>query len=58
MQDNTVLSEGGAGNSRPNACRGIFVRGVHADEDALLARVLITSRMRIASHAEPASGAR
>jgi len=88
MQDSTVLSEGDATDSGAHACRGIFVRAVHADEDALLARVLITSRslatgrtlragvppeslteeelisfwaddgIGIASHAEPASGAR
>jgi hypothetical protein len=43
MQDTTVLSEGGATDSGANAYRSFPVRAVHADEDALLARVLITS---------------
>ena len=43
MQENTVLNEGGATDSGANACRRISVRAVHADEGALLARVLITS---------------
>jgi len=43
MQDTTVLSEGGATDSGANAYRSISVQAVHADQDALLARVLITS---------------
>ena len=43
MQDTTVLSEGGATDSGANAHRRISVRAVYADEDALLARILITS---------------
>jgi hypothetical protein len=89
MQDTTVVSKGGAPDSGVNACRRISVRAArHADEDALLARVLITSWslatgrtlragaapqsltedelisfwaddvIGIASHAEPAPGAR
>jgi len=45
LQDTTVLGIGGATDSDANARRGIPVRAVHhADEDALLARLLITSR--------------
>jgi hypothetical protein len=44
MQDTTVSSIGCASDSGANARRGIFSRAVqHADEDDLLARVLITS---------------
>ena len=89
MQDTSVLRMGGGTDSGANAYPRISVRAVrHANEDALLARLLITSRslatgrtlragvppeslteeelisfwaddgIGIASHAEPASGAR
>jgi len=45
LQDTTVLGIGGATDSDPNPRRRISARAVHhADEDALLARLLITSR--------------
>jgi hypothetical protein len=44
MQDTTVSSIGCASDSDANARRGIFGRTAHrADEDELLARLLITS---------------
>ena len=44
MQDTTVSSIGRASDSGANARRGIFSHPVYrADEDELLARVLITS---------------
>ncbi len=44
MQDTTVLGSCRASGSAANSGRGIFLRAArHANEDELLARVLITS---------------